>query len=154
LVVVTWELRKDKEMQGIGSMLFELGGGNKHDPAKYYGKVIEEAWEGDKGLNLKFTDGSSISIWDDGQSCCESRYMQVEDDLSILKGKTLKEIKVKSTGDGEYEYGEHEICFLEISTSDPVYLTFSFHNEHNGYYGGFGLRISELDKDGHLVWED
>ena len=44
--------------------------------------------------------------------------------------------------DVEEEYETHEVQFLEIKTSKGIF-TMSTHNEHNGYYGGFAIVVSE-----------
>ncbi len=41
------------------------------------------------------------------------------------------------------EYGEHEVSFLEIETNKGQ-ISVASHNEHNGYYGGICLGISEV----------
>lgn len=129
---------------GIGAMLHYLSGGSANNPDQYYGKTIKKAELVDDRFNIDFEDGTKISIWDDGQSCCESRYITCDDDLSYLEGKTLTKIEVKEVTEtsDEDDYGDHEIAFLEVGTNDGV-VTFATHNEHNGYYGGFGLTITE-----------
>jgi hypothetical protein len=126
---------------GLGAMIHALSGGNKNDPKKYVGKTIKEIEQIGDHLDIRFEDGVSITILDDGQSCCEDRYMKCDDNLSELVGQKLIEIKVKDiTEDDGNE--THEIAFLEIQGEKSA-ATFSFHNEHNGYYGGFGLEIRE-----------
>lgn len=123
-----------------------LSGGSGKDPKEYFGRKIVDADFSDDSLVLTFEDGVKIKIFDDGQSCCEARYMRTDDEVSFLKGKTLTGIESKdatSTEDPD-GYGEHEVVFLEIQT-DQGSITFSNHNEHNGYYGGFGLSIEELN---------
>ena len=97
----------------------------------------------DDRLRITFADGKAISIWDNGQSCCESRYMTTDDNLSSLVGRTLTRIEAKdgpdiSGGDDSC----HETCFVEVGT-DAGFVTVTTHNEHNGYYGDFGLTITE-----------
>lgn len=128
---------------GIGTMLFELGGGSDHSASEYYGKKIKTAVFANDSMTLEFEDGVKIAITDQGQSCCEYRYMTCDNDLSTLVGKTLTKIEVKYSWIGG-EYSDHEVAFLEIQTNDNV-VTFATHNEHNGYYGGFGLNISEIN---------
>ena len=123
-------------------MLHILSGGSQNDPEKYYGKKIKRAWMEDDRFNIDFTDGVKVSIWDNGQSCCEHRYMRTDDDLGWLKGKKLEAITTKEAHSGSGEYDTHEIVFLEIMTNEGE-ITFSNHNVHNGYYGGFGLTITE-----------
>jgi hypothetical protein len=138
-------------MIGLGALIHHLGGGSENSADKYYGRKIHRASfdaENDRVI-LSFEDGVIISIFDNGQSCCESRYMVCEDDLSTLNGKTLRAIEVVEGPDAEMTDKDsdnyHEICFLEIKTNEGPIVTFSTHNEHNGYYGGFGLSIAELN---------
>lgn len=128
---------------GIGAMLHDLSGGSEQNPDNYYGKTIKKADFKNDALSILFVDGVKIYISDNGQSCCETRYMRTDDDVEFLNGKELIKIEVKLCDNLPDQYGEHECVFLEIMVSDgPV--TFSFHNEHNGYYGGFGLDIREV----------
>jgi hypothetical protein len=65
---------------GIGTMLHMLSGGSEHSSTEYVGKVITEISLTEDTLNISFSDGKKIRVWDDGQSCCESRYMRTDDD--------------------------------------------------------------------------
>lgn len=128
---------------GIGAMLHYLGGGSANDPAKYYGRTVVSVVMDDERLKLGLDDGKTISIWDNGQSCCENRYMRTDDDLQSLVGGKLIRIEAKEGPDEEGEYGNvHEQVFVEVAT-DKGWITIANHNEHNGYYGGFGLTITE-----------
>jgi len=127
---------------GIGAMLHYLSGGSENSAEKYYGKKIKDAKIDDNRLRLTFEDGVSIDVWDDGQSCCESRYMSTDDDLRALIGDTLTRIEAKQGPEIEHDYEVHEQAFVEIGT-DKGFVTIVNHNEHNGYYGGFGLTITE-----------
>ena len=129
-------------MRGIGSMLHELSGGSKHNPDEFYGREISEAKLEENTLKLKFSDGIIIEIRDNGQSCCENRYMSCDDDLETLIGHKLLRIEAKDGPSVNGEYDEyHEQVFVEIGT-DAGFVTLVNHNEHNGYYGGFGLTIT------------
>jgi hypothetical protein len=130
---------------GMGAMLHQLKGGSPKDASEYYGKIIKRATFGDDEVRLEFEDGKKIKVWDDGQSCCESRYMTTDDDIKFLVGKALTDIVVKYVESSEpNEYTEHEMAFLEFQTKDGQ-VVFCTHNEHNGYYGGFGLSIDEIE---------
>ncbi len=132
-------------MRGIGSMLHELGGGTENSASKYYGKIIKDATfesMGDGRFYLEFEDGVKIKIYDDGQSCCENRYMTCDDDPKALVGQTLIGIEVKDGGTTKGAWETHEVLFLEIQGNKSA-IQFATHNEHNGYYGGFGLNITE-----------
>ena len=132
---------------GTGAIVHYLGGGSENDAAKYIGKAITGAVIKDDRLNVDFEDGTKISIWDNGQSCCESRYMTTDDDVAVLVGGELVNIEAKPGIDmKESEYDdEHETVFVEVQT-DKGFITVVNHNQHNGYYGGFGLTITEREE--------
>ncbi len=124
---------------------------DEETPSKehYYGRKIVDALIEDNLMKITFEDGVKIRIYDDGQSCCELRYMRTDDDVKTLIGGTLLKIFVKGVGEekekheGKYfDDDYHEVAFLEIQT-DKSFVTLSTHNEHNGYYGGFGLAVEE-----------
>ena len=79
---------------------------------------------------------------DDGQSCCESRYMSCDDDLNYHVGAELRSIEIADAPAIEAGDESHEVQFLRIIT-DRGTITVSNHNEHNGYYGGFAIRARE-----------
>lgn len=131
-------------MLGIGAMLHQLSGGSRHGSSEYEGQVIKSISMEDNALFIGFENGKTIRVWDDGQSCCESRYMRTDDDIQYLVGKKLVSITAKDAPNEPNEWGEHEVCFVEVMTNDG-FITISNHNEHNGYYGGFGLTIYEVN---------
>lgn len=95
-------------------------------------------------LHIRFEDGSGLNFVDDGQSCCENRYMSNDgDDLREYIWSRYIGYEVKDAPDIECEDAYHEVQFLEIMTS-VGHITLSMHNEHNGYYGGFCLNVSEV----------
>lgn len=99
------------------------------------GKTITRATLTETNLALTLGDGSTLHIEDNGQSCCEYRYMTTDDTLGQYDGAKFLGVevnKVEETGD------VHEIAFLDVQTSAGV-MTVQTHNEHNGYYGGFSL---------------
>jgi hypothetical protein len=99
----------------------------------------------DNELYFEFIDGFKFKIYDDGQSCCEERFMRTDDDLDYYIGSKLMGGELKNTSTDEY--GEvHEIQFLEIIT-DKGSFTVSNHNIHNGYYGGFALNCELLSME-------
>lgn len=130
------------EQKGIGVMLGILGGNKETvDTVKAsLNKTIEKVWldkEAD-ALNFKFTDGTGMQLLDDGQSCCEHRYMVTTDDLTEYNNCKLLDIELKDAPEEEDEYGTHEVQFLDIKTDKGVFQMAN-HNEHNGYYGGFWI---------------
>jgi len=119
-------------------MLGELGGNRETVEAVQgsLGKAISEVTLKEDVLDFTFSDGSGLTLRDDGQSCCESRYMRTDDDLAYYAGATLTDLALRDAPPIPAEYAEHEVQFLDVTTSKGVF-TCSSHNEHNGYYGGF-----------------
>lgn len=104
------------------------------------GKVIRHIALDNDALLITFADDTRIRAFDAGQSCCESRYMVVDDDLTQFEGATLLGIEVRDAPNIEDDSSEHEVQFLEVQTSLGA-ISVANHNEHNGYYGGFWLRV-------------
>ncbi len=98
----------------------------------------------DNVLHFEFKDTSKITLWDDGQSCCENRYMTTDDDLKSFVGAVFLDAELAEAPSIPGEYGEHEVQFLKIKTSKGVF-TMETHNDHNGYYGGFLVRAAVVD---------
>lgn len=113
------------------------------DAELFIGRVIKSAKIDDNALILTFQDGVAIKIFDEGQQCCESRYLTTDDDVSTLAGRPLTRIEKKPGPETGDEYSVHEMCFVEVST-DVGFVTLTNHNEHNGYYGGFGVAVAAL----------
>lgn len=132
---------------GVGVMLSMLGGNEETVEAhnKSIGKTIESVTLTDDVLELHFTDKTVLCFDDDGQSCCETRYMRTDDDLTSFVGATFEKAELAEAPNVEDEYGEHEVQFLRVYTSKGV-LVCASHNEHNGYYGGFAIRLRIVDK--------
>lgn len=89
-------------------------------------------------LRFEFSDGTKLTLFDNGQSCCEHRYMRTDDNLDEYVGAQLMGAEIKDAPCVDDRYGVHEIQFLEVQTDRGVF-TMASHNEHNGYYGGFCL---------------
>jgi hypothetical protein len=102
------------------------------------GKTIHGIALADDVLHLDFTDGYRLKISDEGQSCCESRYMTTSDCLNEYVGATLISVSVLDGPSFTGTDDQHEVQFLRITTSKGD-ITFETHNEHNGYYGGFDI---------------
>jgi hypothetical protein len=126
---------------GMGVMLGILGGNEETvDSIKSsLNKIIETVKLDGDDLVIQFTDSTKLIIWDGGQSCCESRYMTTDDDLSYYNGSTLLDLELKSVVHEDHDYDVHEIQFLDVKTSKGVF-TMVNHNEHYGYYGGFYIQ--------------
>lgn len=127
-------------MFGLGVMIHSLGGNKETVNAvkSALGKVIEKVNLDNNELVFKFADGTGLKMFDDGQSCCEDRYMRTDYDLSDYQGATLLDFELKNAPSVEDDYGTHEVQFLDIKTSNGVFQMAN-HNEHNGYYGGFWI---------------
>lgn len=125
---------------GIGAMLNYLGGNedtvNSIEAAK--GKEVASVEIDDNNLSIAFVDGSSIKLYDDAQSCCESRYMNCDDDLNSLVGGRLLSFELLPADGEDSDWGCHDMQFLRVMT-DKGDIRVTNHNEHNGYYGGFGI---------------
>lgn len=127
---------------GLGVLINRLcGSAESADAVKVsLGKTIARARVEDNELRVTFTDGTRLELWDDGQSCCESRYMVCDDDTASVEGATLMRIELReapSGADGDDDC--HDVEFLALVTSKGE-LVVSNHNEHNGYYGGFYVK--------------
>lgn len=99
-------------------------------------------------LVFHFTDGTAMQLRDEGQSCCETRYMHTDDKLSDFVGAQFLGAEVRdapSIPSKEYE-DVHEVQFLIVKTSIGEF-TVETHNEHNGYYGGFAIEASIVEEE-------
>ena len=131
-------------MLGFGVMINALGGNRETVEAVQaaMGKTITALSLTDDQLRFEFEDGSRLRLQDSGQSCCEHRYMQTDDDLPYYIGAKFVSAEVRDGGSTEGEYGDtHEIQFLVVTT-DRGTFSMASHNEHNGYYGGFWITAS------------
>lgn len=83
-------------------------------------------------------ENGTLTITDNGQSCCESRYITTDSDLPSYIGKKIVDFRLEPyvTGDGDYDL--HDTQVFKINTTEGV-IDFVTHVEHNGYYGGFAL---------------
>lgn len=140
---------------GMGVMIQNMMGNEKTVNAikTSLGKVIKKVWLDEVSvgdcinyLRFELEDGSQLSLYDAGQSCCESRYMRTDDNLDEYAGDVLLDFELKdgTPSNEDDSYGEHEIQFLDVKTNNGVFQMAN-HNEHNGYYGGFSIQAS-LDK--------
>jgi hypothetical protein len=132
---------------GLGVMLSTLGGNAESAAAmtEAIGKRIVALELSEEKLSIALSDGSRVELFDDGQSCCESRYMRTDDSLSDFVGAELRGAEVREAANLAHEWGDHEVQFLLVQT-DKGDLTISAHNEHNGYYGGFSIRCRTVSQ--------
>lgn len=131
---------------GMGVMMRELMG-NEESATTFresLNKTTSDVQLNDDVLVFHFSDKSAIELKDEGQTCCESRYMRTDDDLSYYAGAVLLDGEINDAPNEPDEYGEHEVQFLEIKTDRGVF-TISCHNEHNGWYGGFSIAARKLE---------
>ena len=121
-------------------MINLLGGNEKTVEAhnKAVGKKIKNAEINEKSFRLTFEDDSTLTFSDEGQSCCEYRHMNTDDDPKSLIGQIFRTGELADAPSMPCEYDVHEVQFLRIHTDQDI-LTISNHNEHNGYYGGFAI---------------
>lgn len=130
---------------GLGVMINMLGGGERGAQfiKESIGKPIRKIEVSDHDLRVVFEDGLGFILSDQGQSCCESRYMTCDDKFEDVYGGRLLSVEVRS-GDGiEDGHDAHDIEFLVVKT-DKGDITVANHNEHNGYYGGFWIVAQPL----------
>lgn len=100
----------------------------------------------DRGLKIKFAPDRDWEIYDNGQICCEERYMIIRDDLSHLAGAQLYSITLGDSSVEESEIGDvKEVQFLIIKTSKGT-IAIPNYNDHNGRYSGFDLVIEDVTK--------
>lgn len=129
---------------GIGVMIGMFGG--NEETVKAYdasmGKTISGLTldEEDGFITIDFSDGTNLRVADEGQSCCENRYMRTDDDMQHFIGAKLTGLEIKEAPNEQDEYGDHEVQFLEVQTDRGVF-TMASHNEHNGYYCGFYITL-------------
>ena len=88
---------------------------------------------------------------DDGQSCCENRYMVCDDPIDYC-WHCVRELRHQRWSESPSEYGDHQCQFLTVETFLGSF-TVANHNEHNGYYGGFRV-THKVIKDGRTYCDD
>ena len=131
---------------GLGVMIGMLSGNESSVLAfnQAINRKITAITVDDTYCNIEVDGIYKIRLYDNGQSCCEHRYMSVDgDDMSAFIGATLIGAEVRDGGSQPNDYESHDIEFLLINTSFGV-ITISNHNEHNGYYGGFNVVCEEV----------
>lgn len=121
---------------------------NKSIGKKIKSIVIKEHTDGfgsENSLVFEFVDGSRLVIKDDGQSCCERRFLHTDDDLEHYINSKLLDIEISDGPDGGYEDSDNglEILqqqFMKVKTTVGVFTVVNY-NYHNGYYGGFDITL-------------
>ena len=134
--------------RGLGAMIQMLGG--NEDSVEAFTRALNKRIatikldaklnDGDGALDMTFTDGSTLMLFDSARSCCEHRYMHTDDDLSALVGATFLGVDVldgPTTGEDETT----ECTFMHVKTSKGTVVVNTY-NSHNGYYGGICIKAS------------
>lgn len=101
--------------------------------------------KGESEVKINFTDGHTLSLQDNRQSCCESRYISTDDDVNSFGwiGATLLDVVVADGPEIRDKMDVHATQFLRVYTSKGV-IVFVNHVEHNGYYGGFEIEATVI----------
>lgn len=106
-------------------------------------RVLLVKGDGEDKLCVYTTDGMVREFKDDGQCCCEDRYMTCnEEGLDYFIGATYLGYDISDfTQEDDVEGYINEAQLLNIRTDRGVFTVVT-HNEHNGYYGGFNVVMS------------
>jgi hypothetical protein len=107
------------------------------------GKKIKLLELKDGQVICELENGGILILEDNGQSCCEHRYM-CTDDARNFAGETLVDVELREAPDVGDASEVHEVQFLVLKTDKGEFVV-STHNEHNGYYGGFSIEATYND---------
>lgn len=137
------------EQLGIGAMLQILGGNESSYKAYHESlnkkitaiKLDPELNGGDGALVISFKDGTNLMLCDKARSCCESRWMSTDDDLTHYVGGTLKDIGIKAGPETDADGEPTESMFMHVKTTKGTFVVNTY-NSHNGYYGGIYIEAS------------
>lgn len=104
------------------------------------GKNINNIWIDADGVSLIIEHESGIlNISDNGQQCCESRYMETDDNLKDFIGAIIINFEYKDGGFIDpVNDTVLEVAFFDIKTTSGIFQIKNY-NENNGYYCGFDL---------------
>ena len=109
---------------------------------KALGQTIREISCDYQTLTMRFENGHGFTITDNGQSCCENRYMVCDDDTRSYAGARLLGMEL---ADGPRVLDEwldpQEVQFLRIHTSRGT-IVVSNYNE--GRYSGFCIELKAI----------
>lgn len=128
---------------GMGVMINMLAGNSETYAAvkASIGETIKSVELKDDQIVIELENGSTLRLWDDGQSCCESRFITTDADLPSYKGDKIVDFETRELPSVEKDYDYHEQQTLLIKT-DKGQIDFVTHVQHNGYYGGFYVKAS------------
>lgn len=130
---------------GLGVMIQALSGRQSVDTSHYLNKPIKLIVKYDDLIKFVFEDNTCVLLSDEGQSCCEHRYVTCDDELESFYGRKIISIEQREVDTVHNEYGEcHEKMFVVITMDDNTSIHVTTHNEHNGYYGGFYLVLKAI----------
>lgn len=103
-----------------------------------YGRIIKNIVLISNQLIFTFNDDSRLILLDDGNQCCEERFLTTDDDLSMFIGDQLVSIIEKDFLE-KHDTGETAECLILEVQTNKGFFSFQCHNIHNGYYSGFNL---------------
>ena len=137
----------DEEWDAHGhsfSALFDMPGSAKSKRTaavleRASGKRISALSFEDYALHFVFDDGFKMRIRDSAQYGGEVRFTTTDDDPGDFVGAEF--LGIELLDEPEDEYGS-EVQFLKVRTTKGT-MTLANHNDHNGYYSGFGVVAEE-----------
>lgn len=96
-------------------------------------------------LRIGFSNGSVYEVYDAKQCCCETRYMQLENDILYFIGSIFIKLEIADViYDNDDKYSDVvEIEFLRLHTDRGI-ISISNYNAHNGYYSGFDIVVNRI----------
>jgi hypothetical protein len=110
---------------------------------KAIGKKIAAIAIVDNRLILSFEDKTRLELRDDGQTCCEYRYMNTDDALPDFVGGILQDLELSAAHLNKDNDENLDSQFLKVVTSKGTFTVVNY-NEHNGHYGGFSIQAQLL----------
>jgi hypothetical protein len=111
-----------------------------------FNKEIESVHCNSISLEFKFKDGTKYEFEDQGQNCCEKRYMNTDDCLSYYKDSLFVNATIEDgpCTESPTAYGDDADTQFLIVTTTKGQFTIVNYNEHNGYYGGFDIKLKDI----------
>lgn len=106
------------------------------------GKLIRGISINDTMLTLRLNNDTELILTDQGQDCCERRYMHTDDNLTNFFDSILLNIRIVDGPSIENEdYGYNDSQFLIVDTSKGSFTVVNY-NKHNGFYYGFDIQAT------------
>jgi hypothetical protein len=108
------------------------------------GKVIEKVMlaydhESRESIIIIFTDGTALNLFDDGQQCCEKRWLASDDKSEDVAGGVLMDVQMEEGVDDEGSEDILQSQFIRIITDKAPYVVTAY-NKHNGSYDGITVK--------------